>query len=219
MEILSNEEHSDIISWLPHGNGFLIHKKKAFANEILPNHFKASKFTSFTRKLNRWGFSRAPRGPETGAYFHKLFCRDKPELCLQMTSNSGNKYQSTPQGQPLLPSVPMMIGPTQMPFYMASPQMAMLTPQQQQALWQQQMQLFQFQQMQMMQYHQGARPPQPSMLMPHQPPMPPSTSHMVYPTSPDEKVAAQDAPLVGEAEYKVLDVSSPGDLPADGVDV
>lgn len=156
MDILSNDEHSDVISWLPHGNGFLIHKKKAFANDILPIHFKASKFTSFTRKLNRWGFSRAPRGPETGAYFHKLFCRDKPELSLQMTSNSGNKYQSAPQGQQLLPAVPMMMGqPGQMPFYMPSPQMAMLTPQQQQALWQQQMQLYQFQQMQMMHYQQA----------------------------------------------------------------
>mmetsp|Transcript_20459 Transcript_20459/g.26371 ORF Transcript_20459/g.26371 Transcript_20459/m.26371 type:complete len:110 (+) Transcript_20459:56-385(+) len=29
-------------------------KKKTFAVEILPNYFKASKFTSFTRKLNRW---------------------------------------------------------------------------------------------------------------------------------------------------------------------
>ena len=132
LDILSNEAHADVISWLPHGTGFQIHKKKTFAagtfhtnmdlsflpaclpfhlvlllmtgfsffknifTEILPIYFKASKFTSFTRKLNRWGFTRVPRGPETGAYFHKLFRRDKPELCLQMTSNSGNKYQAHP---------------------------------------------------------------------------------------------------------------------------
>jgi HSF-type DNA-binding len=157
-DILSNEENAATISWLPHGNGFVIHKKKAFANEILPKHFKASKFTSFTRKLNRWGFSRAPRGPETGAYFHKLFNRDKPEMVLQMTSNSGNKVQTSTQGGPLLPSgaVPMMMpsAPGTMPFYMPQAQMAMLTPQQQQAFWHQQMQLYQFQQMQMFQFQQ-----------------------------------------------------------------
>jgi HSF-type DNA-binding len=198
LDILSNEEYSEIISWLPHGNGFLIHKKKAFANEILPKHFKASKFTSFTRKLNRWGFSRAPRGPETGAYFHKLFCRDKPEMVLQMTSNSGNKYQNSTQGGPLLPAVPMMMGATPgampaMPFYMPPPQMAMLTPQQQQTLWQQQMQLYQFQQMQMFQFQQQqqaagtngtppAMPPQMMMMMPH-PMMPMPTAALA--TTPD----------------------------------
>ena len=122
LEILTDESHSEVISWLPHGNGFVIHKKKTFASDVLPNHFKASKFTSFTRKLNRWGFTRVPRGPETGAYFHKMFRRDKPDLCMQMTSNSGNKYQSAhlshPNGGPmqpqLLPNVPgaaaMMMG-------------------------------------------------------------------------------------------------------------
>jgi HSF-type DNA-binding len=55
MEILSNEKFSDIITWLPHGRGFVILQKKRFANEIMPKFFnKKSKFTSFTRKLNRW---------------------------------------------------------------------------------------------------------------------------------------------------------------------
>jgi uncharacterized membrane protein len=54
MEILSNEEYRDIVRWLPHGKGFIIADKKRFANEVLPKHFKQAKFTSFTRKLNRW---------------------------------------------------------------------------------------------------------------------------------------------------------------------
>ncbi len=48
-------------------------------------YFKQSKFTSFTRKLNRWGFERVARGPETGAYYHPLFQRNNLRLCLQMT--------------------------------------------------------------------------------------------------------------------------------------
>lgn len=185
MGILSNPDHEPIVSWLPHGNGFMIHKKKEFAEEILPKYWKASKFTSFvriidsrsmapllcsmkrtnlthnvrfssslslsqTRKLNRWGFSRAPRGPETGAYFHKLFRRDKPELCLQMTSNSGNNKQHlspTHQTAHLYPS--MM--PSQNPWFpmmMPPPMSPQQQLQQQQAMWQ--MQMWQMQQMQMM---------------------------------------------------------------------
>lgn len=88
MDILSNEEHSDVISWLPHGKGFIIYKKKKFAVRVMPKYFKQSKFTSFTRKLNRWGFVRVTRGYETGAYYHKLFQRGNLRLCMQMSCQS-----------------------------------------------------------------------------------------------------------------------------------
>lgn len=35
MEILSDERNAHIISWLPHGTGFQIHKKKTFATGML----------------------------------------------------------------------------------------------------------------------------------------------------------------------------------------
>ena len=85
MEILSNEANVDIISWLPHGKGFMIFQKKRFASEILPKYFKKSKFTSFTRKLNRWNFTRVTRGPETGAYYHECFQKGNLRLCMQMS--------------------------------------------------------------------------------------------------------------------------------------
>jgi HSF-type DNA-binding len=43
MDVLMNEEHHGIISFLEHGNGFVIHKKRVFAAEVLPKYFKASK--------------------------------------------------------------------------------------------------------------------------------------------------------------------------------
>lgn len=71
MEVLSNEGLSDIITWLPHGLGWIILDKKRFAAEVLPKYFeKKSKWTSFTRKLNRWNFTRVTRGDEVGAYYH-----------------------------------------------------------------------------------------------------------------------------------------------------
>lgn len=115
MEILSNDEHSEIISWLPHGKGFIIYQKKKFAASILPRYFKQSKFTSFTRKLNRWGFTRITRGPETGAYYHKYFVKGNSRLCMQMCCQS---VKPTPQ-----PSPPLMPVGTQ-PF----PQMNLSMP-------------------------------------------------------------------------------------------
>jgi len=96
MQVVSDEENSDVISWLPHGKGFIIYKKKKFASDVLPKYFKNSKYTSFTRKLNRWGFTRVTRGPETGAYYHKYFQRGDTRLCMQMSCQS-NKHSTGQQ--------------------------------------------------------------------------------------------------------------------------
>jgi len=107
MEILFNEENSDIISWLPHGRGFMIYQKKRFASEIMPKYFKKSKFTSFTRKLNRWSFTRITRGPETGAYYHEFFQRGNLRLCMQMCcQNSKNPPMMGPISVPGISSLP-----------------------------------------------------------------------------------------------------------------
>ena len=91
MQILSDEENADVINWLPHGKGFVIHKKKKFASDVLPKYFKHSKYTSFTRKLNRWGFTRITRGSETGAYYHKNFQRGEIRMCMQMSCTTATK--------------------------------------------------------------------------------------------------------------------------------
>ena len=96
MELLDDEGNDDIIGWLPHGRGFLIYQKRRFASELMGKYFKQSKFTSFTRKLNRWGFTRISRGPETGAYYHPYFRKGNARLCLQMTCQTLNK--SGPSG-------------------------------------------------------------------------------------------------------------------------
>lgn len=49
--------------------------------------------------INR-GFRQVTRGPETGAFHHDLFCRDQPELCLQMfcqRSRNSVNGQKTPK--------------------------------------------------------------------------------------------------------------------------
>jgi len=93
-KIVSSEEYAHIISWLPHGQGFMIHNKQQFANMILPLYFDGAKFTSFTRRLKRWNFVRVPRGPELGAYYNKNFVRGHMELVKKMKYQDEGKFEN-----------------------------------------------------------------------------------------------------------------------------
>jgi hypothetical protein len=55
MSILADERNSDAICWLPHGRAFIVRNRKVFAEKVMPRFFpRKSKYSSFTRKLNRW---------------------------------------------------------------------------------------------------------------------------------------------------------------------
>lgn len=85
LRVMSSEAFTDIISWLPHGRGFVILDRERFTSTILPCYFDGARFASFTRRLKRWSFVRVPSGPELGAYYNKNFVRDQPELVQDMT--------------------------------------------------------------------------------------------------------------------------------------
>jgi hypothetical protein len=87
MDLLNSGDFTSSMSWLADGSGFSLHPE-VFMKDILPKHFEGTKFESFTRKLNRWGFKRiaGEDAPEdTFAYSHHLFKRDCPELCGGMS--------------------------------------------------------------------------------------------------------------------------------------
>jgi len=90
MELLSHEEISDYIAWTPKGDAFVIKSESLFVENVLRKIYRETKFSSFRGKLYRWGFKRLLKGDCLGAYFHKLFLRDKPSLCLYM-----RRYSST----------------------------------------------------------------------------------------------------------------------------
>ena len=77
--IVSDPETDHCIHWLPNGNLFTISDKKKFAKEVMPKLNGQAKFTSFTRRLKRWGFSRIASGPQIGAYQNPDFIKDDPE--------------------------------------------------------------------------------------------------------------------------------------------
>ncbi len=77
------------VAWLPDGRSFIIRHPDEFTRKVLPKFFKATKFSSFTRKLYRWGFRQVNRGigPDDPIIFgNEHFQRDKLELMVQMRS-------------------------------------------------------------------------------------------------------------------------------------
>jgi hypothetical protein len=88
-EILDDAEKDEgfqsIISWLPdHKDAFRVHNPADFIDLVMPKYFKQTKYKSFQRQLNIWGFCRITSGRDKGGYVHPCFIRGKPSLCRQM---------------------------------------------------------------------------------------------------------------------------------------
>jgi len=73
-----------IVCWQPHGRAFMVHKPKDFVQQVMSHFFNQTKYASFQRQLNLYGFSRLTHGPDKGAYYHNCFVRGKRHLCKGM---------------------------------------------------------------------------------------------------------------------------------------
>jgi hypothetical protein len=78
-DVVSDPSTDDCIHWLPCGELFLICNKKKFAKKLLSKFPGNGVFTSFTRRLKRWGFERIASGPQIGAYKNENFVRGDKE--------------------------------------------------------------------------------------------------------------------------------------------
>lgn len=76
-DILADPELDGIISWLPHGRSWKILDSAKFNESVLSSRFNQSKYTSFVRQVNGWGFRRVTVGPEANTYYHELFLRGR----------------------------------------------------------------------------------------------------------------------------------------------
>jgi hypothetical protein len=85
--VAKSEEHESIVSWLPHGKAFRVHKPTEFASDIMRRYFKQSKYKSFQRQLRIYGFWRIDSKEKTdyGAYYHTQFLRGQKNMSLTMT--------------------------------------------------------------------------------------------------------------------------------------
>ena len=68
-------DFQDIVSWSSTGGSFKVHKPLEFVDKIMPEYFHVqTKYKSFQRQLNLYGFTRIHQGTNKGSYAHKLFC-------------------------------------------------------------------------------------------------------------------------------------------------
>jgi hypothetical protein len=74
--------------WCDHGETFVIKDADKFAEVIIPTAFKHSKFASFVRQLNFYGFRKVRPDAVSQAHWwefrHPYFKRDEPELIAKI---------------------------------------------------------------------------------------------------------------------------------------
>jgi hypothetical protein len=88
------EGHDSIVSW-DGVDGFKVREKEAFVREIVPRYFSHTKYRSFQRMLNMWGFERVPKGPRKGVYVHINFRQGQPEFCNYMKCQKIKRRHTT----------------------------------------------------------------------------------------------------------------------------
>jgi hypothetical protein len=96
-DLLSKDNCSGaIISWLPHGRSWIVRDKDAFMKNI-SSHFQFTKYASFVRQVNGWGFKRVAMSSKTEAnsYYHEMFLRGMPHLVKQIRKPD-TKSRDTP---------------------------------------------------------------------------------------------------------------------------
>jgi len=72
---------NDVISWSCSGHGFKVHKLQNFVEAVMPLYFDQTKYESFRRQLNLYGFLRVHKGEDQGSYHHEKFVKDDRSRC------------------------------------------------------------------------------------------------------------------------------------------
>ncbi|KAI8988723.1 HSF-type DNA-binding-domain-containing protein [Pilobolus umbonatus] len=91
--MVENGRHENLISWNTNGTSFFVYNAVQFSQEVLPDFFKHSNFSSFVRLLNMYNFhkiNKSPRGQrginenEVWEFSHPKFRHGHPELLKEI---------------------------------------------------------------------------------------------------------------------------------------
>jgi len=109
-EVSRCPDRSAIVGWLSHGRAFRVLDVDAFVSTILPEYFRLTKYCSFLRQLNLYGFRRIGTGPDRGSYYSEWFLCGRPVLTSRMrrvrVNGNGRRIASDPDTEPDFYSMP-----------------------------------------------------------------------------------------------------------------
>ena len=105
LEEASIQGNESIVSWRANGKAFRVNDTDEFDRTILRRYFRQSKYKSFLRQLHIYGFNRIVKGKDKGSYYHELFVRHQPNLCMGMVRQ---KIKGTRRSVSSIKTNPMM---------------------------------------------------------------------------------------------------------------
>lgn len=96
LEQAQNDGLQEIVSWQDEGRSFKVYKPTIFVERLMPIYFKQTKYKSFQRQLNLYGFTRINEGPGKGGYKHKYFLKSNKSLCQYISRQSNEENVPVP---------------------------------------------------------------------------------------------------------------------------
>jgi hypothetical protein len=111
MNMLHDEEYSRIVTFLPDGQSFGIINAKVFSDEVMPKVLGIRTFSSFVRKLNRWGFERImeKKTHDVDVFRHNLFHKGDWKLCrkIKCVGRLAKQQEQQQQAAPVIRPNPL----------------------------------------------------------------------------------------------------------------
>ena len=86
LEEAEREGFQQIVSWVKDGTAFRVHDTNEFVAKVMPNYFDQTRYESFRRQLNLYGFDRVSKGRANnrGIVSHSCLIKSDRSLCQKI---------------------------------------------------------------------------------------------------------------------------------------
>jgi hypothetical protein len=84
LEYAEKENYQHIVSWVKDGSAFKVHNSHEFVEKVMPEYFDQTKYDSFRRQVNMYGFTRLTQDEDRGVICHPSFVKGARYLCVNI---------------------------------------------------------------------------------------------------------------------------------------